>query len=79
MIEYFISELIFLPVDFDRDKDSFLCVNPQHRTYLFFLPLSPASCFDYNKSLLMVYCNSTVTIDLAGSFIFRTPLLILPL
>ena len=24
----------------------------------------------------MVYCNSTVTIDLAGSFIFRIPLLI---
>ena len=70
------SKLIFFPIDFDRDKDSFLCVNLQHSTCLFFLFLSPASCFDYNKSLLMVYCNSTVTIDLAGSFIFRIPLLI---
>ena len=43
---------------------------------LFFQIFLPSSCLKYNKSFALIYCNSIVTIDLAGSLIFITPLLI---
>ena len=58
------------------DKDNSLCEISNKESYSFFRYFLSPSCFKYNKSFELIYCNSTVTIDLAGSLIFITPLLI---
>lgn len=63
-------------VNFNSDKDNSLCVIRNTERASFFVELPPASCQKYNKAFRLIYCNSIVTIDLAGSFIFSTPLLI---
>ncbi|EKU89301.1 hypothetical protein HMPREF9447_03626 [Bacteroides oleiciplenus YIT 12058] len=65
-----------LLVNFNSDKDNSLCVIRNIDRVSFFSPLLPASCLKYNKSFRLIYCNSIVTIDLVGSFIFNSPLLI---
>ena len=63
-------------VNFNSDKDNSLCVIRNKERASFFAVLPLASCLKYNKSFRLIYCNSIVTIDLDGSFIFSTPLLI---
>lgn len=61
-------------VNLNRDKDNSLCAIRNIESGSFFLLFPPASCLIYNKSVPLIYCNSTVTIDLAGSLIFITSL-----
>ena len=57
-------------------KDNSLCGFNNPKVLSFLLPIQQSFCLWYNKYLPLNYCNSNVTIDLAGSFTFIVPLLI---
>jgi len=63
-------------VNFNSDKDNSLYEIHNIERASFLSAFLPASCLKYNKYFPLIYCNSIVTIDLAGSFIFSIPLLI---
>ena len=57
-----------------KDNSLYGFNNPEELSFLSVIFLS--FCLSYDKYLSLNYCNSSVTIDLAGSFIFIVPLLI---